>query len=50
MIRRAALDDAATLARLNTHVQSWHAAHYPEAFFASPDHFFLLFYFAYFFI
>ena len=37
MIRRAALDDAATLARLNTHVQSWHAAHYPEAFFASPD-------------
>lgn len=37
MIRRAALDDAATLARLNTHVQSWHAAHYPEAFFPHPD-------------
>lgn len=37
MIRRATLDDAATLARLNTHVQSWHAAHYPEAFFPNPD-------------
>ncbi len=35
--RRATLEDAATLARLNTHVQSWHAAHYPEAFFPSPD-------------
>ncbi|MFO1202533.1 MAG: GNAT family N-acetyltransferase [Tabrizicola sp.] len=37
MIRRATLDDAATLARLNTHVQAWHAAHYPEAFFPNPD-------------
>lgn len=37
MIRRATPDDAPTLARLNAHVQSWHAAHYPEAFFPSPD-------------
>jgi GNAT superfamily N-acetyltransferase len=37
MIRRATPDDAATLARLNSHVQSWHAAHYPEAFFPDPD-------------
>jgi ribosomal protein S18 acetylase RimI-like enzyme len=35
--RRATAADAATLARLNTHVQSWHAAHYPEAFFPNPD-------------
>ena len=35
--RRATLADAATLARLNTHVQAWHAAHYPEAFFPNPD-------------
>jgi ribosomal protein S18 acetylase RimI-like enzyme len=35
--RRATLDDAATLARLNAHVQGWHAAHYPEAFFPNPD-------------
>ncbi|MBA4326314.1 MAG: hypothetical protein C0426_15150 [Rhodobacter sp.] len=35
--RRATRDDAATLARLNAHVQSWHAAHYPEAFFPDPD-------------
>lgn len=35
--RRATSADAATLARLNTHVQSWHAAHYPEAFFPNPD-------------
>ena len=35
--RRASPDDAATLARLNTHVQSWHAAHYPEAFYPCPD-------------
>lgn len=35
--RRANLDDAATLARLNAHVQGWHAAHYPEAFFPAPD-------------
>jgi ribosomal protein S18 acetylase RimI-like enzyme len=37
MIRRATADDAATLAHLNAHVQSWHAAHYPEAFFPNPD-------------
>jgi ribosomal protein S18 acetylase RimI-like enzyme len=35
--RRATLADAATLARLNAHVQGWHAARYPEAFFANPD-------------
>lgn len=37
MIRRATPADAATLARLNTNVQTWHAAHYPEAFFPNPD-------------
>jgi ribosomal protein S18 acetylase RimI-like enzyme len=37
MIRRATPADAATLARLNAHVQGWHAAHYPEAFFPDPD-------------
>lgn len=35
--RRATPGDAPTLARLNAHVQSWHAAHYPEAFFPDPD-------------
>ncbi len=35
--RRASLSDAATLARLNAHVQGWHATHYPEAFFPAPD-------------
>lgn len=35
--RRATVADAATLARLNGHVQSWHAAHYPEAFVPNPD-------------
>lgn len=35
--RRATPEDAATLARLNAHVQDWHAAHYPEAFFPNPD-------------
>ena len=35
--RRATPADAATLARLNAHVQGWHAAHYPEAFFPDPD-------------
>ena len=35
--RRATLADAATLARLNAHVQGWHAAHYPEAFHPEPD-------------
>lgn len=35
--RRATADDAATLAQLNGHVQSWHAEHYPEAFHPLPD-------------
>lgn len=35
--RRATLADAPTLARLNAHVQGWHTAHYPEAFFPNPD-------------
>lgn len=46
MIRRATLADAPTLARLNTHVQSWHAVHYPEAFFPNPDQVALTAYFA----
>jgi ribosomal protein S18 acetylase RimI-like enzyme len=37
MIRQATPEDAPTLARLNAHVQGWHAAHYPEAFFPDPD-------------
>ncbi|MBP9184855.1 MAG: GNAT family N-acetyltransferase [Fuscovulum sp.] len=36
-IRRATDADAATVAALNAHVQGWHAAHYPAAFFATPD-------------
>ncbi len=36
-IRRATPSDAATVVALNAHVQGWHAAHYPEAFFAAPD-------------
>ncbi len=36
-LRRATPEDAATVAALNAHVQGWHAAHYPEAFFAAPD-------------
>lgn len=35
--RRATPDDAATLARLNAHVQGWHAARYPEDFFPAPE-------------
>jgi ribosomal protein S18 acetylase RimI-like enzyme len=35
--RRATADDADTLARLNSHVQAWHAVAYPEAFHPSPD-------------
>jgi shikimate dehydrogenase len=35
--RRATAEDAGTLARLNGHVQSWHARHYPEAFHPAPD-------------
>ncbi len=46
MIRRATPDDDATLARLNAHVQGWHAAHYPEAFFPEPDPAALTTYFA----
>jgi ribosomal protein S18 acetylase RimI-like enzyme len=37
MIRRATPADAVMLARLNAHLQGWHAAHYPEAFFPDPD-------------
>jgi ribosomal protein S18 acetylase RimI-like enzyme len=37
MIRHAMPEDAPTLARLNAHVQGWHAEHYPEAFFPDPD-------------
>lgn len=37
MIRRATPGDAAIVAALNAHVQGWHAAQYPEAFFAAPD-------------
>ena len=38
MILRCATDaDVATLARLNAYVQGWHAAQYPETFFAVPD-------------
>lgn len=46
MIRRATPADAPTLARLNAHVQGWHAAHYPEAFFPDPDPAALTAYFA----
>lgn len=46
MIRRATPADAATLARLNAHVQGWHAAHYPDVFHADPDPDGLLAYFA----
>ena len=44
--RRATLADAAILARLNAHVQGWHAAHYPEAFFPNPEPLALTAYFA----
>ena len=37
ILLRATAADAATLARLNAHVQGWHAAEYPETFFAVPD-------------
>ena len=45
-LRRASPEDAATLARLNAHVQGWHAAHYPEVFHAAPDEDGLITYFA----
>lgn len=35
--RRATHRDAATLARLNAHVQGWHAANYPDVFYPDPD-------------
>lgn len=35
--RRATPDEAVTIARLNAHVQGWHAAHYPDVFHAAPD-------------
>jgi ribosomal protein S18 acetylase RimI-like enzyme len=35
--RRAGIADAATLASLYAHVQAWHAAQYPDVFFARPD-------------
>jgi ribosomal protein S18 acetylase RimI-like enzyme len=44
--RRATSEDAATLARLNAHVQDWHAAHYPDVFHAHPDPDGLIAYFA----
>ena len=37
MIRRATLADVATLADLNAHVQDWHAAQFPDVFYAQPD-------------
>ena len=36
-LRRASPDDAATVAQLCTHVQGWHARHYPASFLATPD-------------
>lgn len=36
-IRCATRADSETLAQLNAHVQGWHAAQYPETFFATPD-------------
>lgn len=35
--RRATPADAPVLARLNAHVQGWHAAHYPAVFHPDPD-------------
>jgi ribosomal protein S18 acetylase RimI-like enzyme len=46
MIRRAKAEDAAVVARLNAHVQGWHAAHYPQVFYPSPDPDALVAYFA----
>ncbi|MBN8631967.1 MAG: GNAT family N-acetyltransferase [Rhodobacterales bacterium] len=46
MIRRATQEDASTLARLNAHVQGWHAARYPDVFYADPDPAALVAYFA----
>ena len=46
ILRRATVKDAATVARLNAHVQGWHAEHYPQVFFAAPDREGLVAYFA----
>jgi len=45
-VRSATPGDAVTLAALNRHVQSWHAAHFPEAFYPEPDQKALTAYFA----
>jgi GNAT superfamily N-acetyltransferase len=44
--RHATLADAPILARLNAHVQAWHAMQYPEAFYPNPDPVALTHYFA----
>lgn len=36
-LRRAGPGDAAVIARLNAHVQDWHAAQYPDVFYPDPD-------------
>ena len=36
-LRRAVPEDAGLVAKLNAHVQGWHAVHYPEVFHATPD-------------
>lgn len=36
-LRRATIADAGIMADLNSHVQGWHAAHYPAVFHATPD-------------
>lgn len=36
-VRRANVEDAGVVAGLNSHVQGWHAAHYPAVFHATPD-------------
>jgi GNAT superfamily N-acetyltransferase len=45
-LRRATVEDASSLARLNAHVQGWHAAHYPDTFHPRPDPAALVAYFA----
>jgi GNAT superfamily N-acetyltransferase len=35
--RRAGPEDAAVIARLNAHVQGWHAARYPDVFYSNPE-------------
>ncbi|MGL4236892.1 GNAT family N-acetyltransferase [Tabrizicola sp.] len=36
-VRRATPGDVAIVARLNAHVQGWHATRYPDVFFPNPD-------------